>query len=276
MFRSLLPAVMLVFAAPAAAKLEIKDIIPAYGRLGPPRPDLQVLPYDQVFFRYLLTGLKTTADGDAEVMTTVTVAGPGGKTTGGEPLTAKIPLVFGGNQLPSFATVFLTPEQKPGKYEMKVKVKDVLSGEEAEFSRELELLPMKFAITSLNFTHDPAGEIPSPAGGPAGHAVFVRFLIVGFEKVKNKIEVDVEARVLDMAGEPIRPKAMTSTLKSDKADEVKQAKTLTVVNSLLLHAPGAYQLEIILTDKLAGKLTGVRVPISIQPTENPKTMKSER
>jgi hypothetical protein len=267
MRHALSAAVLIAAAAPPVAaappaSLEIRNITAAYGRLGPPRPDLRLLPYDQVFFRFELAGVKTDAEGQADISTAVSITDPKGKTTGGEPLAAKVPLVLGGGRLAGFATAFLTPEQKPGLYTIRVRVKDALSGKEAEFVRQLELLDERFGAASLNFSADPEGNVPAPAGGAAGSAVFVRYLIVGFAK-KGKVDVEVETRILDEAGKDTLPKPMKSRLFSDKPAEFRDVRTLTVVNSVLLHRPGRFLLEITLTDKVGDSQAFVRLPLTV-------------
>src|SRR5690349_10380516 len=64
MRRTLLAAAVLVLAAgPASAKLELKDIKAVYGDLGPERKSLEYYAYDEVLFRFRVTGAKADKDG---------------------------------------------------------------------------------------------------------------------------------------------------------------------------------------------------------------------
>jgi len=258
---------LLAACAPARADLEILNVKPVYGRLGPERADLKIQPFDQVYFRYDIAGLKVDAEGEVEIATQVSLTDPAGKANMGEAVSVKVPLAFGGDVMPSFATVFLPPDQKPGKYVYKVTVTDVAAKKSASFTRELELQPLTFAGTSLNFSFDGAGEISAPAGGPAGQPLYVRFLIIGFDKSRARIEVEVQSRILDAAGKPTHAKPMLNRIATDKLDEVRGAQTLTVVNSLMLHRPGKYRLEILLTDKVSKKTHTLAVPLTVTGTD---------
>lgn len=253
---------LLAAASPASAKLELVNIRPAYGRLGPERTDLKVLPYDQVFFRYDIVGLKSNNNGEAEISTTVVIIDPGSTATTAEPVKAKVSMPLGGDRVPSFATVFLT-EQRPGKYEIEVRVTDMVTGEGANFSRAVELRPPEFGVTSLNFSHDPEGHVPAPGGGLVGHVLFARFLVVGFDKSKIKVDVDVSTRVLTEDGKPAAIKPMVNQFRTTKPSEVKDARFVTVVNPILLHRPGRFILEITVGDRVTNKIATLKVPIVV-------------
>ena len=61
-------AFLLLFAvAPAFAKLEIRNVQPAYGPLGPARTSDDVYPLDEYGVRYQIAGVKADMDGKADL-----------------------------------------------------------------------------------------------------------------------------------------------------------------------------------------------------------------
>src|SRR5436305_14887601 len=71
---------VLLSAAPAFAKLEIRDIQACDGRIGPERKALDYAPGDVVRCRFLLTGLDMDRGGRVAGEMTISLAGPGGET----------------------------------------------------------------------------------------------------------------------------------------------------------------------------------------------------
>src|SRR5262245_66517667 len=78
---SRLPIVAFILVAPcsALAKLEIKNVQPSHGLLGPPRATDDVYPMDEYFIRYQVTGIKPDNDGKADLEVSAKLVAPDGK-----------------------------------------------------------------------------------------------------------------------------------------------------------------------------------------------------
>src|SRR6478735_8898985 len=76
-FASLITA--LVLPLTALAKLEIKNVQPAHGLLGPARTSDDVYPLDEYLVRYQVSGVKPDKDGKADLEITAILLGPDGK-----------------------------------------------------------------------------------------------------------------------------------------------------------------------------------------------------
>jgi hypothetical protein len=94
--------------------LKLERIQAAYGKLGPERPSLDFYPGDEVFFRFLITGVRTTAEGGAKVEETILLKGPDGKEMVNQTVPAKESVVpLGGGTLPGSAFLRLPAEIAP-------------------------------------------------------------------------------------------------------------------------------------------------------------------
>jgi hypothetical protein len=72
--------VLLAAPVPAIAKLEIKNVQPSHGQLGPPRTSDDVYPQDEYFIRYQVTGIKPDNESRADLEVTAKLVAPDGKT----------------------------------------------------------------------------------------------------------------------------------------------------------------------------------------------------
>lgn len=254
-------------ADPGGTGLRVFNIRACSSPAGDVRADLKLRPYDQVFFCYELAGLTTDAAGEAELGVSVRLTGPDGKTTGGDPAQARVPLLLGGDRLQSNVTALFTAEQQPGIWRMQVRITDVAAGKSVEFQRDVELLPAVLGAVSVNFTGDLAGEYPLTSTVPLGQAVYLRFLATGFAVTATRAEVDVWMQVLDVDGKPTHARPMVQTFKAAKPEEVKDLRFITVVNRLVLHRAGDYKVRIQIADRVAGKSSETIVPFKVRAAE---------
>ena len=72
--------VLLLLTSPVFAKLEIKNIQAAHGPYGPERTSLEITPFDEIYFRFQLQGVKTDAEGKTDVEETIKLTNSEGKT----------------------------------------------------------------------------------------------------------------------------------------------------------------------------------------------------
>ena len=127
---------LLAFSLPAFAKLEIKDVQPSQGLLGPARESDDVYPLDEYFVRYQVTGIKSDKDGKADLEVRAKLVGPDGKVIFDRKSPAvERPLSLGGDSLRTFGS-FTIPERAPlGDYKLTVTVRDRTASESASFEQ---------------------------------------------------------------------------------------------------------------------------------------------
>src|SRR2546425_5628641 len=83
MARFWLAAALLILSAHSAqAKLGIESIQATYGPLGPERKTLDIYPFDELFFRFTVTGAKPDAEGKVDASVVMQVLDGTGKVRG--------------------------------------------------------------------------------------------------------------------------------------------------------------------------------------------------
>src|SRR5262249_29113323 len=116
-------SVVVAAVGPAFAKVEIRDVKPLHAPLGPERKSLDVLPGDELFLGYVVTGLGADEKGHVNVETTVTVSDPDGKQLLTETNPTRGVLALGGGTFPGLARVGIGRATKPGTYKVSVTVR---------------------------------------------------------------------------------------------------------------------------------------------------------
>lgn len=98
-------AVLLIAVHAAQAKLEITDIKAVHGMYGPERKSLDVLPGDEIFFRFIVNGVKSDEEGKVNCLLTVQLVDAEGKELFSRENPSKGILALGGASLLSSAFV---------------------------------------------------------------------------------------------------------------------------------------------------------------------------
>jgi hypothetical protein len=261
---ALASVVLLLFTATAQAKLEIQDIKAVHGLFGPERKNLECLPGDQVFFRFMVNGVKLDADGKMDATVTVHLADADNKQL----LDSKGPLqgvlALGGSSLLSDASVNFGDNIPAGDYTLTVTVKDTLSKETASFTRKLTVRPMEFGIVAPRLSYDAEGKVPASPGGLVGQVLHYRFKLIGFDTAKNsKIDAEMKVDVLDAKGKPTMPKPIVACVKQDDPDIIKKITSLNFNGNLALNRSGSFTLRLTVTDKVGNRTTKFEVPLKV-------------
>jgi hypothetical protein len=259
-------ALFLVLFVPALAlaKLEIKNVQPSHGLLGPARESDDVFPLDEYFVRYQVTGIKPDKDGKADIEIHAKLLGPDGKAVFDRTTPrAQRPLSLGGDSLQSFGS-FTFPESAPqGEYKLIVTVRDVTANDEASFERKLNCKPTKFQILMPRFSHDAEGKVPAGTSGLVGEALHCSIKVVGYDKSQKKVALVMRTTILDADGKDVGAKPLE--VKGDITDQAKAAesKYATFDGLISLHRPGAFKLRIIVEDTLGKQKATFETPIKV-------------
>ncbi|HEX5272550.1 MAG TPA: hypothetical protein VFW33_18760, partial [Gemmataceae bacterium] len=248
MCRVLPPLVVVLLAAsPAPAALEISKVEACYGRLGPVRKSLDIYAYDEIGFRFTVTGARSDDEGRADVEVAYTVLDDRGKeVTSKRVASLKGPLTFGTDSFPGYVSLWLT--EPPGEYTLKVTVKDNVAAAETGFERKLHLKETEFAIVSPQFFHDATHAVAAPAGGVVGQQLHFRLLVIGFDRSAGKLDEELVVRVFDKDKKELTPKPLRMT--AEKTDEkvVKELPAIDFSGWVMLTKAGEFTLRITVTD----------------------------
>jgi len=264
MARSMLAfVVFLLWATTAHAKLQIANIKAAYGPLGPERQSQVYYPGDEVVFRYLLTGVRSNAKGEANVAIFVQIADASGKILQKTTTPTKGVVALGGGFVPGTAQAALGDSMKPGTYRLAVTATDNLSGETASFDRDITLEKTTFISVTQRFFLDAEGKLPGSAGGLVGQPLYYRLGLIGFDRSQGRIETRMELDVLDEERAHVLAKPTKGAYKN--ADRAKAARISQVSFSglMVLNRAGNFTLRFTFTDAVSGQTSRFEVPIKV-------------
>jgi hypothetical protein len=242
-------------AAPASA-LELKHMRAAYGPFGKERENNKFLPGDAVFVYFEMADLQADPKTHiAQFQIVMDLLDSKGNLVFNQKKDDQAELALG-NQLPTFADVVLGIDQQPGKYSLKLTVRDLVGKATKEISYPLEVLPADFGVI----------RVFSPAAGWTGTNNMVTFAVIGWNRdSKNKPNIEVHMRVLDDAGKPT--KSSTFLIPKDLPDEVaskiETLKYLDLQFPFFLNRPGRFTIELEAVDTLAKKTSTVRLPLTV-------------
>lgn len=234
------------------AKFEVKNLEASHGPYGPARTSLEVMPQDEIFFRFQLVGLKTDPDGKTAVEETIRLTNSEGKAVFEKSGTVIRPLMFGGGSLTTQVVINIGPKAPPGEYTLLVTFKDKLSNEVTSFERRITCKATSFAILSPRFYRDAESKVPAPVGGLVNETIFFKLFCVGFDKKDKQVRVTMTLQILDEQGKDVLPKPIEVKGNIAKAEDVEQAIKLTFDGAITLTRAGDYKLRIVLED-LQGK-----------------------
>lgn len=257
-------AALLVLPLPALAKLEIQNVQPAHGPLGPARADDDVFPLDEYLVRYQVTGIKPDKDGRADLEIAARLTGPDGKVVfDRKSPPAPRPLSLGGDAVQTFGSFTFPEKAPPGAYKLAVSVRDRTAGETASFDRTLTCKPPEFRLIALRFSHDADGKVPAGTTLLAGGTLHYQFKAIGFDKSQKRVGLVMRATVLgpdgkDVGAKPLEVKGEVTD--PDKAAESRQARFGGLA---VLHRPGEFKLRIAVEDTVARKTTTFETPLKV-------------
>lgn len=244
------------------AKLEISNIQPAHGLLGPARADEHTYPNDEYIVRFAINGIKTTADNKIDCELSIRLVNMAGKAVVDTKAPLQRVLSLGEGKITTFAAVSFPAVAPPGVYVLNVSVRDKLGNETVSFERKLTCKPVEFQILSPRFSNDPEGKQQAGAIGIVGQMLYYRFKIVGHEKTK-KLSLTMTAEILDKAGKPIDAKPIVVNAETTEADKLASPVPPTFNGAIMLHREGEFTLRVTVKDNVADKKTTFEAPLRV-------------
>ena len=247
----------------SASRVEISNVRPTYGLLGPAREDARYLPGDVVFLSLDIGGLRPDKAGLFRFRVTM-VAMDGADQT----------LFSNAQELPAVGTVMggrvrhsvqlaTDREQKPGNYRIKITVTDLQGTGKAEttFTQEFQLLTPVLGLVRFNASLDKFGQVPVPPVGVVGQMLSLHTTALGFkpDRKTGLGAIAVEFQLLDASDRPVNAKPLSSEFKELSADTL----FVPLRFDLLLQRPGMFKLVFRLTDTVEKKTSTLTVPLQV-------------
>src|SRR5438105_3206611 len=255
-------ALCLILPLAAFAKLEIKNVQPSHGLLGPARESDDVYPLDEYFVRYQVTGIKPDSEGRADLEVHAKLVAPDGKvvferTTPPSPR----PLSLGGDTMQTFGS-FTFPEKAPlGEYKLTVTVKDLTAKDSTSFERKLTCKANTFQILMPRFFHDADRKLPAGMVGLTGETLHYSLKVVGYDKSQKKIALVMRTTILDAEGREIGAKPLEVKGNINDPDKAADSRQATFDGQVALHRAGEFKLRIVVEDTLGKRTAKFEMPL---------------
>jgi hypothetical protein len=243
--------------------LRLTNVRTTYGILGPTRPDNKFLPGDRVVLSFDMEGVKPAAGGKILYSIGMEALDRDDKVIFKQaPRDLEAPKPAASESVPACATLDVGLDTPPGKYTIKVTVKDRSTNKSFEVSRNCEVLPKGFGLVRLALTNDEDAKAAA-AYFRTGQMAYVNFTAVGFgrDAGTNQPHLSVVLSVLDEEG------------KTTLGELVKGEVTQGVAEKALAHPmqfrmepkhAGKFTLEVKATDKVTGATATVTIPVTIK------------
>lgn len=246
----------------AFAKLEITNVQPSHGMIGPARTSDDVYPLDEYVVRFQLNGVKPTPEGKTDCELAIRLVNQAGKAVVDTKATLQRVLSFGGDSLPTFAVLTFPANAPAGEYKLTVTVRDRVASESASLERKLTCKPTEFAILAPRFFHDTEGKQAAGTTGISGEALYYRFKVVGYDKSK-KVSLTMKAEVLDATGKSIDAKPLIINAETTDPDKLAGLIQANFNGTLALHRVGEFKLKITVEDNVAKKTVTFETPVKV-------------
>src|SRR4051794_17992502 len=144
-------AALLGLTAGAADALEVKNVRTTYGPIGAVRTDTRFVQNDVILLFYDIDGLKIEDGGSVRFIVTLEVFDAKKEVIHKKDTPNQQVLALGGTRMAGYATLLLG-DQKPGKYQAKVTVADVVDKAKAKasFPYDFSIVETEFAFIHVN------------------------------------------------------------------------------------------------------------------------------
>jgi hypothetical protein len=258
MKRTLASLILLGLIPAMAPAIEIKNVRPSYGPLGPARTVTKFLPGDVVFMTYDIHALAVDKTGKAVYETKLEFLDAKEMQLFERKTPNEVIPSLAGARMPGDLHLIIGKDFNPGKHTVRLTVTDKLANKSASLVYAIEVLPKGLGFIG----------VLAPAVGLTGQSYVAEWGLVGFvPDAKTKLpKVDIAIRVLDQNDKPVVPETKI-LLPNDLplgAGADKMLELVPLSFPLQLNRPGQFYLDIVAIDK-NGKNAQVhmRVPLTV-------------
>jgi len=261
MHRFVLTALFTLALFPSlASALDIKNIRPCYAPFGATRYDLNLLPGDVLFITYELEGLATDPKtGKANYETTLELIDDPAKKDPKILYSKKTPNEvvpqLGAAKMPGDLHVIMGAQQAPGKYGVRLQVRDNISKDAKVFVYPFSVIPQGFGFVGVS----------APAIGFPGQHYVTGFGLVNLAlNGKKDPEVDITIKILGDNGVAVAP-AVEIKLPRDMPEGIKldEANFVPLQYPIYLNRPGRFTIEIQAHDKFGNQKKELKYPVTV-------------
>jgi len=256
--------------APAQSQqpLELKNVRTTQGILGQERKDDKLLPGDVLVVAFDIEGLKVKDNGqvlyamgmELTSLDKVDKDKKPKKMFTRDPQDLEAINTLGGSTLPAFALSVIGTDTEPGRYNLKVIVRDRQIKAEKVLNKEFQVLPKTLGFVQVRFTNT-AGE-PAPAMAVPGQRLYLHCALVGFQFGKDELpHLTFEMQVYE-DGKPTLTQPFKGDIKTDLKKKTPEMMSFLPI-ALELNRPGKFKVTIKAKDNIGGKSTEQSLDLNV-------------
>jgi hypothetical protein len=249
---------ILGFLPGLSSAVEIKNIRPCYGPFGATRYEAKCLPGDMLFMTYEIDArVIDPKTGRANYSTTLELLDSKDTSLFKSPNDHEVVPALGGTRIPGDLHVIMGPKQAPGKYSIRLTVRDKNGKPENDkvFKYDFEVVKEAFGFVGVS----------APAVGFVGQPYVTGFGLVNLKlDAKGKPDVELTVRVLDDKGKPASEpqKAIFPRDLPEKID-LKEANFVPWTHPIFLNRAGRFTIEVSAKDKNSGTTSQFSYPLTV-------------
>lgn len=249
--------VILVFGADLSSAVEIKNIRPCYGPLGPTRFEAKCLPRDVLCITYEIEGLALNAKTKkASYETILELLDASGKVLFKKPSPAEAIPHLGGTSMPGDLYVTMGDKQAPGKYAIRLTINDKIGKSSKAFKYDFEVIAESFGLI-----HVAAPAIGFPGQYHVPNFTLANLTLDGKTKLPN---ADVTIRILDDKGKLVSdPVKMLLPRDMPEGTDLEKLNMVPLTYPVYLNRSGRFTIEVLATDKLGKKESNLSYPLTV-------------
>ena len=266
MLTPLLLASLMSAPAQAPGALDLTNVTPTYGILGPVRPTTTLLPGDVLCVRFDIEGITIAKDGKVTYSMQQLVLDKAGKEWfKPDPVNRVDQAPLGGGKLPGYTFVTAGLDLPAGDYILKMTVTDNANKATKAFEQKFTVLKAEFGIVAVYASADNQGRLPASTTGVVGGSIFIHFSVVGFDKDKTKKQPELTFEMFPVEN----GKATTATPAVwDVKDGVEEKDyTYSMRYPVPFTRPGKFAIRLTATDKITKKTATLDVPVTVLPAD---------
>lgn len=246
-----------------AGGLEVSNIRPTYGMLGPSRPDYRILPGEVLPIAFDIAGLQSDELGRMRFAVKMRVEDAQAKAIYNEDLGELPPFlnVLGGGKVQHAVVVSTGLKQPPGTYRVKATITDLNSRKEAAIEKDFTVLPADLGLVRCQLSYDRNGLLHAPTQAVIGQTLYLSAVVVGFKPDAKEKEgnVSVELSVLDDKDKPTQ----TRPLKGEFRNLDAESPHVPFLFDLPIHRAGRYKLTLKATDNVTKRTATLTLPFNV-------------
>jgi hypothetical protein len=253
-------AVALLAVVPGQAQtLKLTNPRFLYGPLGSERPSTKILPGDSFYLAFDIENAKVNmATGKIRYdMKLELVDSQDRPIFKRDNVNQEALNAFKSSRHPSYATVVIGGDQKPGKYRMRVTVTDRLSKQKATLTKEFQVVRKTFGFVQFQ----------APAVSFVGTPLPISVRVEGFGRdAKRAPNFSVKMTIFDEKAEHSLSKPVTINIPKDLAEEVRpeDVTSLPLTFTFPLNRAGKFTILLEAEDKAGSPKKTIKFPYKIE------------